>query len=102
VCAADHGLVVRPQRGLALSKARSVWGTFVLANITAPAARSVETTYTGRRVRGVWQGKVGWERSKVGKTYGGILLGWLVGPLCVPNRTIESLHVDYPPSHEHP
>ena len=67
VCAADHGLVVRPQRGLALSKARSVWGTFVLAKITAPAARSVETTYTGRRVRGVWQGKVGWERSKFGK-----------------------------------
>jgi hypothetical protein len=48
VCAADHGLDVRPQRGLTLSKARSVWGTFVLVKIMAPAARSVETIYYGR------------------------------------------------------
>lgn len=52
VWAADHGLHVRPQRGLQLSKARSVCGTFVLAKMTAPAARSVETTYT------VWAGPV--------------------------------------------
>lgn len=52
VWAADHGLLVRPQRGLQLSKARSVCGTFVLAKMMAPAARSVETTYTvmGRSV----------------------------------------------------
>jgi hypothetical protein len=50
VWAADHGLHVRPQRGLQLSKARSVCGTFVLAKMTAPAARSVETTYK------VWAG----------------------------------------------
>lgn len=106
VCAADHGLHVRPQRGLELSKARSVCGTFVLAKIMAPAARSFETTYTVRIVRirargwakrwvekGCVRGEV--EGHEVGKTYGGIVLGWLVGPLCVPNSTVESLHVDY-------
>ena len=61
MCAGDHGLIVRPQRGLELSKARSVWGTFVLAKITAPAARSVETTYTGRWVRSVC-GRERWDR----------------------------------------
>ena len=106
VCAADHGLHVRPQRGLELSKARSVCGTFVLAKIMAPAARSFETTYTVRIVRirargwakrcvekGCVRGEV--QGHEVGKTYGGIVLGWLVGPLCVPNSTVESLHVDY-------
>ena len=94
VWAADHGLHVRPQRGLQLSKARSVCGTFVLAKMTAPAARSVETTYTvwrvGKsRVCRLWKA---WQN----ETYGGVLFGWLIGPLCIPYRTIEPLHVDYP------
>jgi hypothetical protein len=45
VCAADHGLSVRPQSGLQLSKASRVCGTFVLAMMMAPAARSVATAY---------------------------------------------------------
>jgi hypothetical protein len=59
VWAADHGLHVRPQRGLQLSKARRVCGTFVLAKMMAPAARSVETSYTSTCgfVRGkLWEG----------------------------------------------
>jgi hypothetical protein len=45
VCAVDHGLHVRPQSGFALSKESSVCGTFVLAMMMAPAARSVATIY---------------------------------------------------------
>jgi hypothetical protein len=45
VCAVDHGLSVRPQIGLQLSKASRVCGTLVLAMMMAPAARSVATTY---------------------------------------------------------
>ena len=64
VCAADHGLHVRPQRGLQLSNARSVCGMFVLVIIMAPAARSVETSYilwAGARKSSLreWKGKVG-------------------------------------------
>ena len=44
VCATDQGLSVRPQSGLLLSNAKRVCGTFVLANIMAPAARSVAMT----------------------------------------------------------
>src|SRR5258708_6274826 len=41
VCAIDHGLSARRQRGLTLSNARRVCGTLVLAITMAPAARSV-------------------------------------------------------------
>jgi hypothetical protein len=46
VWAGEYGLQVRPQMGLALSKASSVCGTFVLVKMTAPAVRSVATSYT--------------------------------------------------------
>ncbi len=48
VCAVDHGLNVRPQSGFELSKASSVCGTFVLAMMMAPAARSFATIYWRR------------------------------------------------------
>ena len=45
VCAADHGLDVRPQSGFSLSAADSACGTFVFPMMMAPAARSVTTIY---------------------------------------------------------
>ena len=50
MCATDHGLHVRPQSGLLHSNASSVCGTFVLAKMTAPAARSVSTSYGDDKV----------------------------------------------------
>jgi len=47
VCATDHGLHVRPQSGLLHSNVNNICGTFVLAMMTTPAARSVSTTYAG-------------------------------------------------------
>ena len=45
VCAADHGLHVRPQSGFSLTRAASACGAFVFPMMMAPAARSVTTIY---------------------------------------------------------
>ena len=45
MCAADHGLHVRPQSGFWLSNASNVCGIFVLAITMAPAARRAARSY---------------------------------------------------------
>src|SRR5712671_5984334 len=97
VCATDHGLHVRPQSGLLDSNASSVCGTFVLAMMIAPAARSVSTTYGGRKMC-AWAPEIGsrWERKTIKKTYGCVALGWFVGPLRVSDRAVKPLYVNYP------
>jgi hypothetical protein len=43
----------------------------------------------------LWDGLVRGVGRGLGKTYGGIALGWLVSPLRITNRTVEPLDVDY-------
>ena len=96
MCAVDHGLSVRPQSGLEHSKASRVCGMFVLAMIIAPAAHSVATIY-GNNCDMVASCSQWVSRDfEMGKweTYSSIPLGWFVGPLCVPDRTIVSLHTN--------
>ena len=92
VWAADHYCTYDPQRGLQLSKARSVCGTFVLAKMTAPVAMRRPNQYGQVHKSHVYRLWKGWQN----EVYGGVLFGWLIGTLCIPYRTIEPLHVDYP------
>ena len=79
-----------PERIAALKGEKSLWDVRLGEDDGACCAERRDDLYSmGWSVRGVFV-------IMKGETYGCILFGWLVGPLCIPYRTIEPLHVDYP------
>lgn len=82
-----------PERVAALKGEKCLWDVRLGEDDGACCAERRDNLYSYGQVRRcvykLWRD---WQN----ETYGGILFGWLVGPLCVPYRTIEPLHVDYP------
>jgi hypothetical protein len=82
-----------PERVAALKGEKCLWDVRLGEDDGACCAERRDDLYSmGGSVRVVFELWRGWQN----ETYGGVLLGRLIGPLCIPYRTIEPLHVDYP------
>ena len=79
-----------PERVAALKGEKSLWDVRLGEDDGACCAKRRDELYS---TCGSVRGKL-WRVSQ-NETYGGVLFGWLIGPLGIPYRTIEPLHVDY-------